>query len=129
MLAVDGTLTGGTPGYEERDCAQTMGGGMSVKFYDWDAVYGLTGNNVPRKLTNRMIEVARKHGLPFQREVITGGGTDAWSAATTGEGVLAGGLSIPMRYMHSAVGLVNLRDLDCCAGYIVHFLKDYVTIA
>jgi endoglucanase len=128
MLAVAGTLSGGPPGYSERDCPQRIGGGPSVKFFDWDAVYGLTGNNVPRKLTNRMIAVAYTHGIRIQREVITGGGTDAWSASTKGEGVLAGGLCIPTRNMHSAVGLVDIYDLYDCADYLVHFLEDYKTL-
>jgi hypothetical protein len=38
-----------------------------------------------------MIALAKKHGIPFQREAIMGGGTDAWSDSLAGEGVLAGG--------------------------------------
>jgi endoglucanase len=66
-----------------------MGGGPGIKYYDWDPVLGATGNNVPRKLTKRLIATAEKYNIPYQREVMIGGGTDAWSAAMAGEGVLA----------------------------------------
>jgi len=128
MIALDVTLTGGTPGVEERQCSQVMGGGPGIKYYDWDPVLGATGNNVPRKLTKRLIEIAEKYNIPYQREVMIGGGTDAWSAAMAGEGVLAGGVCIPQRYMHTPVGTVNLDDIEATVNLMVHFLKDYRTL-
>jgi endoglucanase len=127
FLAVDGTIPGDIPSLSYEECSQKLGGGVGIKFYDWDP--GLTsGNNVPRKLTNHMIAVAKKHSIPFQREVIMGGGTDAWNAWQAGTGCLAGGVSIPMRYLHTAVGTLKLSDLDICAEYIVKYLEDYVTL-
>ncbi len=128
MLALDVTLTGGTPGVEERQCSEVMGGGPGIKFYDWDPILGATGNNVPRKLTRKLIDTAKKYNIPFQREVMTGGGTDAWSASMAGEGVLAGGVCIPQRYMHTAVGTVNLKDMEYTVELLVKFLSDYETI-
>jgi endoglucanase len=127
FLAVDGTIPGDIPSLSYEECSQKLGGGVGIKFYDWDS--GITcGNSVPRKLTGRMIAVAKKHGIPFQREVIMGGGTDAWKAWQAGTGCLAGGVSIPMRYMHTAVGILKLSDLDICADYLVKYLEDYVTL-
>ncbi|GAB1477321.1 M42 family metallopeptidase [Bacillota bacterium] len=125
VLALDVTLTGGVPGVEERQCSEIMGGGPGIKFYDWDPILGATGNNVPRKLTRRLIATAEKYDVPFQREVMTGGGTDAWSASMAGEGVLAGGICIPQRYMHTAVGTVNLEDLEYTVQLLQRFLEDY----
>ncbi len=124
-IALDVTLTGGTPGVEESKISCLMGKGPAIKYYDWDPILGATGSNVPRKLTNKLIDVARKHGIPFQREVMTGGGTDAWSAAFAGRSVLAGGISIPQRYMHSPVGTVNMDDLEMVVDLTVNFIKEY----
>jgi endoglucanase len=128
FLALDVTLTGGVPGVEERQCSEIMGGGPGIKFYDWDPILGATGNNVPRKLTRRLISTAEKHGIPYQREVMIGGGTDAWSASMAGEGVLAGGICIPQRYMHTAVGTVNLDDMEHTVQLVTKFLEEYETI-
>ena len=128
MIALDVTLTGGVPGIEERQCSEVMGGGPGIKYYDWDPILGATGNNVPRKVTRRLISIAEQYGIPYQREVMTGGGTDAWSGAMSGEGVLAGGVCIPQRYMHTPVGTINLNDLEETVNLMVHFLKDYRTL-
>ncbi|HPO05312.1 MAG TPA: M20/M25/M40 family metallo-hydrolase [Bacillota bacterium] len=128
MLALDVTLTGGVPGVEERQCSEVMGGGPGIKYYDWDPALGATGNNVPRRLTRRLIAVAEKYNIPYQREVMTGGGTDAWSASMAGEGVLAGGICIPQRYLHTAVGTVNLQDLEYTVQLLVKFLEEYETL-
>lgn len=125
FMALDVTLTGGTPGVEESKISCMMGKGPAVKYYDWDPILGATGSNVPRKLTNKIIDVAKKHGIPFQREVMTGGGTDAWSAAMAGESVLAGGISIPQRYMHTPVGTVHMDDLENTVELVVNFIKEY----
>ena len=125
MIALDVTLTGGTPGVEERQCSEVMGGGPGIKYYDWDPILGATGNNVPRKLPRSLIAAAEKHGIPYQREVMTGGGTDAWSASMAGEGVLAGGICIPQRYMHTPVGTVKLDDLENTVNLMVKYLEEY----
>jgi endoglucanase len=127
FFAVDGTITGGTPGLDYRDAAQKMGGGFGIKYYDWDPTI-TCGNNVPRRLTNQMIAVAQKHGLPFQREVFMFGGTDASYAAFAGTGALSGGICIPMRYIHTAVGTVKLSDMETCVDFIVAYLRDYVSL-
>jgi len=113
---------------EERQCSEVMGGGPGIKYYDWDPALGATGNNVPRRLTRRLIAVAEKYNIPYQREVMTGGGTDAWSASMAGEGVLAGGICIPQRYLHTAVGTVNLQDLEYTVQLLVKFLEEYETL-
>jgi len=128
MLALDVTLTGDTPGVEINKCSQKMGAGPGIKYYDWDPILGATGNNVPRRLTKRIIQIAEKHNIPYQREVMTGGGTDAWSCSMAGTGILAGGICIPQRYMHTAVGTVNMDDMEMTTQLLVNFLKEYVTL-
>ena len=128
MFAVDGTLTGGIPDVELRQCSALMGGGVGIKFFDWDPDLTQAGSNVPRKLTNHMIAIAKKHNIPYQREVFIGGGTDAWSVAMSGEGVLTGGICIPMRYVHTAVGIVRMDDLEHTVDFIIKYLQEYVSL-
>lgn len=123
MIALDVTLTGDVPGIEAKQCSQSMGKGPGVKFYDWDPILGATGNNVPRKLTSAIISVAENNGIPYQREVFTGGGTDAWAAAFAGKGYLSGGICIPQRYMHTAVGTVDMDDMENTVKLSLEFIK------
>ncbi len=128
MMALDVTLTGGTPGVEKRQCSSEMGKGVAFKYYDWDPNLGMTGSNVPRKVTKHLISIAEKYNIPWQPEVIMGGGTDAWSVAMSGEGILTGGICLPQRYMHTAVGTVNMDDMETMTDYVVKYLQDYVTL-
>jgi len=82
-----------------------------------------SGAPVPRRLTRRLEEAADGAGIAYQREVLFGGGTDAWAIGTSGRGVLAGCVSVPSRYIHSAVGCVHLDDLEGAAGMVLAFLE------
>jgi endoglucanase len=44
--------------------------------------------------------------------VLTFGGTDSGAIQTTGDGVPAGVISIPCRYVHSQSETVDLGDID-----------------
>lgn len=123
MLAVDLTLTDDNIPEGKYNSVRT-GGGFAIKFYDWDGELGMTGNNVSRKMTDTLIKVAEKNKMPFQREVMTGGGTDAWSASMAGKGVLCGGLCIPSKYIHTSISAVDIKDLESLKAYIHALLGD-----
>lgn len=64
-------------------------------------------------ITNTLISIAKKHKIPYQLEVMGGkSGTNADVIATTKCGVKCGLVSIPQRYMHSAVEVVDINDLN-----------------
>jgi putative aminopeptidase FrvX len=50
-----------------------------------------------------------------------GTGTDANAIQLSRGGVAAGLISVPNRYMHSAVEMVSLEDLDSCANLLAEF--------
>jgi len=86
-----------------------LGKGPAIKVMDGRAGSGLITNPY---IKNKLVEVAREEGIPYQLEVLSGGTTDASIIALNREGVPAGVVSIPTRYIHSPVELLNLDD--CC---------------
>jgi endoglucanase len=50
-----------------------------------------------------------------------GTGTDANAIQLAREGVAAGLISVPNRYMHSAVEMISLDDIDACASLLAEF--------
>jgi putative aminopeptidase FrvX len=61
-------------------------------------------------LRDYIINIAREVGIPYRLEVLYGGATDAMAIAFRREGVPAEALSIPTRYVHSPVELLDVRD-------------------
>ncbi len=101
-IAIDVTLCGDTPGLEYSRLPISMGKGPAIKYFDWAPEAGY-GSAVPRHLTDRLERAAEAAGVEYQREVLLGGATDAWGIANSG--FLSGCISVPSRYIHSAVGL------------------------
>ena len=64
------------------------------------------------QLAKLMRKVADEVGIDYQLEVMAGpSGTDAWGMQVVRGGVATGILSIPLRYMHTPVELVDLADI------------------
>ena len=116
------TLAGDTPATEFRQLPIRLGGGPAIKYFDW-APASTIGSAVPRRLTRRLEEAAARAEVPFQREVLLGGATDAGSIALAGAGTLTGCVSIPSRHIHSAVGVVHLGDMEQCVDLLLAFAE------
>ena len=69
------------------------------------------------------INIAREVGIPYQLEVLYGGTTDAMAIAFRREGVSAVALSIPTRYVHSPVELLDVRDAVNAAALLRHVIE------
>jgi endoglucanase len=113
-LAVDVTATGDTP--EARTMAVSLGGGPAIKVKD----RGMLTHPGVRQL---MIETAEGSNLPYQREILDWGTTDAMAMQVSRAGVPVGVLSIPSRYVHSPSQMVDLSDLENSVKLLLELLR------
>jgi len=83
------------------------------------------GPNMNPRVTDRLIALAQEHSLPYQLAA-TGRATpnDANVLQITRAGVATGLVSIPCRYMHSAVETISLDDIDHAAELLAAFAVD-----
>lgn len=102
-IAVDVTGVGDTPNHNK--LAMALDKGPTVKVYDPYLV-------AHPGLVKWMLALAEKHKIPCQREVLTGGGTDAGAIQLTRSGVPATCISIPTRYIHSPSEMVSTSDVE-----------------
>ncbi len=65
-----------------------------------------------KKVLKLLRETAEKYEIPYQLEVGEGGTTDATAIHLTREGIPSGVLSIPARYIHTPVEVIDLRDYN-----------------
>jgi len=67
--------------------------------------------------------VAKDLEIPYQVEPIPGrSGTDAWAIQVTREGIPTALLSIPLRYMHTSVETVSLKDIERTGRLMAGFI-------
>jgi tetrahedral aminopeptidase len=102
-LSLDVTATGDTPRGSRMEVS--LGKGPAVKVKDG----GMLSD--PR-IVKWMVRTAEKAKIPFQREILEGGTTDARAIQVARAGVPAGCLSIPTRYVHSPSEMVDTGDVE-----------------
>lgn len=118
-VAVDVTPTGDTP--VSLKMVMELGKGPCVKFRDLGAI------SDPRVI-DWMIKTAEKARIPYQREVLLLGGTDAATMQVAGAGVPTGALSIPVRYVHSSSEMVDYNDMKNSVKLLTAMLSKPVSI-
>ena len=118
-LAVDVTRTGDTPKGLRMDVS--LGKGPAIKIRD-------SGMLSDPRIVDWMIQTAEKSDLPFQREILETGGTDARAIQLSREGVPAGCLSIPCRYIHSPSEMVDMRDIQNGVHLLIELLSSPVEL-
>lgn len=114
-IALDVTMSGDTPNGFKIACG--LGKGVAIKLMDSSLI---CTPSVFRALENAAI----REQIPYQREVLTAGGTDAAAMNTSRGGVPSGVLSIPCRYVHSATETVSVSDCEAAAKLLAVVLEN-----
>ena len=82
------------------------------------------GPNMTRWMTERMIDKAKEHGIPYQMEIMSGNtGTNGWEMQISREGVATSVLSLPLKYMHTPVETLSLADMEGVAQLLAAFVE------
>ncbi len=81
------------------------------------------GPNINPKIFDLLLNIAKKENIPYQIEAIPKAtGTDANVIQLTKSGVAAGLVSIPLRYMHTPVEVVSIKDLENTSNLLESFI-------
>jgi endoglucanase len=116
-IALDTTLAMDTPGMPETDAITRLGDGVAIKVFD--------SSFIPNyKLVRHMRDVAERHSIKHQLEVLPRGGTDAGAMQRSKAGASAITLSIPSRYVHTVNEMVSQSDLDAAATLLARYLEN-----
>ena len=84
-------------------------------------------SSLTKAMSNRLIEIAKSEGIPYQIEVMGGTtGTNADAIGVTRSGVKTVTVSIPLKYMHTPVEVISLSDVTNSARLIAEFLRNGV---
>lgn len=115
-IGLDTTLAVDLPGVSEEDRVTALGLGAAIKIMDAFSVSN-------HELVEEFVELATKHEIPYQFEVLPLGGTDTGAMQRAREGARAITLSVPTRYIHTITETIHKRDLMAT----LELLKRYVS--
>lgn len=83
------------------------------------------GPNMTGWMTRRMLEKAEQLGIPYDREVMEGHtGTNGWHMQTVREGIATSVVSLPLKYMHSPIETLDIKDIESVAALLAVFTED-----
>jgi endoglucanase len=114
-LAVDVTDSSDLP-EGDRFGTSVIGKGAAIKLMDRSVI-------VQKKFVEYLVNLAEKNRIPHQRDVLTIGGTDTHAIQLSRGGAVAGGVSIPTRYVHSSGEMCALSDVQACVDIVLRFCE------
>lgn len=114
-VAFDVTHATDSPGIDSsKHGSITMGDGPTVTH----------GTSTHPQVVERLIEVAEEEDIPLQHEPSDRRtGTDTDSIFKSRSGVPSGLVSVPLRYMHSTVEVVDTEDIEQCIQLLTAFAR------
>ncbi|MCY6485912.1 M42 family metallopeptidase [Clostridium aestuarii] len=111
-IAIDVTFDSGTMGDIDRE--NYLGKGPVI----------CIGPNLHPKLNKKIMELAREYEIPYGIEVEPGNtGTDAWDIQITRSGIPTLLISIPIKYMHTCVEMINMDDIKNTGRIIAKLIE------
>jgi putative aminopeptidase FrvX len=115
-FGVDVGIAGDTPGISEKEAMSKMGKGPQILLYDASMVSH-------KGLRDFVTGVADELGIPYQFDVIPGGGTDAGSIHLAHKGSPSLAITIATRYIHSHAAMLHRDDYENAVKLIVEVTK------
>ncbi|MBT4503767.1 MAG: M20/M25/M40 family metallo-hydrolase, partial [Gemmatimonadetes bacterium] len=116
-VALDVTLAADIPGIPEHEQVTRLGEGVAIKLMDSSSIShpGLVAH---------MKGLAKKRKIKHQMEILPRGGTDAGAMQRTQAGVPVITLSVPTRYVHTSIELVDKKDIRAAVELMAAFIEE-----
>lgn len=105
-----------TPNCDKADCGE-IGKGAMIGFSP------ILDSSISRKLVN----AAKNSNIPYQCEIMSGRtGTNADVISLSENGVKTALISIPEKYMHQPVEVVDINDIESVSNLICAYIKERI---
>ncbi|MBU9713172.1 M42 family metallopeptidase [Evansella tamaricis] len=113
-IAIDTTAVSDTL-EEMMDKSLFLGAGTGVKIMDFSLIVHPT-------VKDSLLVISKEKNIPFQHEIFPGIGTDGGAVSLANKGIPTGVLSIPSRYAHSPVEVIDMKDLIATKDLLKEFI-------
>ncbi|HIP16824.1 MAG TPA: M42 family peptidase [Methanothermococcus okinawensis] len=119
-IALDVTICGDHPGIKMEDAPVELGKGPVACIVDGSG----RGLITHRKVLNMIEGVSEEYNIPVQYEVGEGGTTDGTAIHLTREGIPTGVISVPSRYIHTPVEVIDISDLESTVNLVIKCVEN-----
>lgn len=103
-----------SPGCEKADC-KTLGKGAIIGF----------SPILDKEISKRLVDIAEKEDIPYQREIMSGRtGTNADVISVSESGIKTALISIPEKYMHQPVEVIDIADIKSVSDLICAYIAE-----
>jgi len=117
-INLDVTLAYDLPGAAPHEQVTRLGEGTAIKVLDGRTICDY-------RMVNYMKKLAKQKKINYQLEVLPAGGTDtAGMQKHAIGGCIAGGISIPTRYLHQVIEMAHKNDIDDTISLLYHSLMN-----
>jgi endoglucanase len=107
-VALDTMPSGDTPDVNFiKELPVSIGKGPVIQVLSGGGARGMLLNPIMKHI---LIQSCERAKVPYQKTVFIGGNTDAAAIHLVGNGIIAGALTIPRRYSHSPIEMMDLND-------------------
>lgn len=80
--------------------------------------------SLSRDISDLLIDISQRNSIPYQVEAMgTSSGTNADVISVSKSGIPCGLVSIPQRYMHSNVEMINIVDIENTVKLLLNYAK------
>lgn len=117
-LIIEGTTCSDVPGVEKYDYSTNLGGGAALTILDRTAY-------PDKRLVDFLYKLSQKRNIKAQYKQTTSGGNDAGKIQRSREGVKVASISVPCRYIHSPVSVMNKKDFEACRDLVMAALEEF----
>ncbi len=104
-LVLEGTICADMPEIKEHSKITQLGKGAALSIMDGSTIYNIDE-------VRNAVEIAEKYNVPYQYRASSSGGNDSGAIHKVKEGAVAVAVSIPCRYIHSAVSVASINDYN-----------------
>ncbi|MFX1566527.1 MAG: M42 family metallopeptidase [Promethearchaeota archaeon] len=117
-LALECTSAGDMPGIPKHKSPTALGKGPAITVADRSLI-------AHPKVLASLETVAKQENIPYQYKQPLGGGTDGGPISQSRKGVPTGVVSVPCRYIHSAISLLRLSDIKAAVDLVYGFTHSW----
>lgn len=117
VIVLEGTTSSSYTGVEPHLQVSELDNGPAISIIDQTSIYN-------KKYVNSLIQIAKKHNIPWQYRKTASGGNDAGKFHVAQMGTPCLSLAVPCRYIHSPVSVLSKDDLSNTKILLIKYLEE-----